>query len=700
MGLPHIDDLCWLSGFEWKGVYVKVITEYQSKYLFNEIKALNYLFIEYIQIIDNNKLKNNCIKNSLLSNEIIFPLISYSRFNGLVLFCSNCINLYNYDHSIVNTNKNVMQRNSNTGNLLVNNDALFNENSKLFNLKSPRNQNNNNYYIRNSSAINNSRSNIGNKNCQIFGINSNANNINHLRKNSNNCYRNSKNNVEIFQSSNIENQKHGYSQKLINKDIFSPISRKNQKANKKNFNFADVNSNADKANYYTTDFNNGLNYNNTDKNKNIEAIQYSTNYEFKNNLNNEISNIENEASFYSMNISNQVNLDIDLTEYSFEDFKESVLFSKISSENLIKVIDDINENNNYNYINDYNTELNVEANINHIQNPKYKFMIISAFDLIPDLFERNKNYQFLFSPTAENKPFVIFDQYSIYKLNLKSDKTSPILDIKEALEKILGIEDLKKAEIINKNGFCGLNLKLFYNNYNDETMKDIDSQDKNIRLIDYFLNLSNKNVILDDNFLKTIKNIKSEKFDTIKNLFDFNKTELKGRSVVMYTTEFNSKLKYSLISKKLKNIFDSNNLNYQNNENKRNNEDKVFTKKKSYSLKNVINEKNLNNSRVNNHMEKEEDSLLGDDYLDNIDYLNHFENFTKYLDNVSNIENVKMLKNCFHRFGINTSQEIFTLPKLKIMNVLLLIMITMMMMMTMRINKMWLFCQLKNKLRK
>ena len=117
LGLPKIDSIEWyivflfrLNGFEWKGVFFRVQTEADSKNLFTEIKSLNYLFFEYIQIIDNIKMRND--PTNLLSNELIFPLITYVKTNGMVLFGSVCINKYFYDSSIIgdiNTNQNYNQ---------------------------------------------------------------------------------------------------------------------------------------------------------------------------------------------------------------------------------------------------------------------------------------------------------------------------------------------------------------------------------------------------------------------------------------------------------------------------------------------------------------------------------------------------------------------------------------------------------------
>ena len=99
----------WLNGFKWKGLYVKVIPYEKSKLLINEIKALNYYFFDYLQLIDNSqyiKKKEYSKKNRLL-NEIIFPLIGYCKISNLILYASALIipdkKNINYEKKVVNT---------------------------------------------------------------------------------------------------------------------------------------------------------------------------------------------------------------------------------------------------------------------------------------------------------------------------------------------------------------------------------------------------------------------------------------------------------------------------------------------------------------------------------------------------------------------------------------------------------------------
>ena len=92
--LPSYDNLDWIKGFEWKGIYIKVMTYQESKKIRNEIKALNYAFLDYINIIDT--FKKNSGNINLLSNEIIFPFITYSYFGGIVIYFSVVIKKFYY----------------------------------------------------------------------------------------------------------------------------------------------------------------------------------------------------------------------------------------------------------------------------------------------------------------------------------------------------------------------------------------------------------------------------------------------------------------------------------------------------------------------------------------------------------------------------------------------------------------------------
>ena len=110
--LPKYENI-WFKGFKWKGLFIRVVPYDKSKFIINEVKALNYFFLDYIQIIDGYKnFQNN--KNPL-SNYIIFPLISYSEINGFVLYASTLINFEQnlfFEKSEFNEIQNIIKENN------------------------------------------------------------------------------------------------------------------------------------------------------------------------------------------------------------------------------------------------------------------------------------------------------------------------------------------------------------------------------------------------------------------------------------------------------------------------------------------------------------------------------------------------------------------------------------------------------------
>ena len=101
-------NLIYKEGIIYKGIYFKIIKQFDIiKNIKNEIKCLNYSFLDYLQLLDNINLEDiinnnnnnftiNNINNTntnynnlpLLSNYLFFPLIAYSEFNGEFLLAS------------------------------------------------------------------------------------------------------------------------------------------------------------------------------------------------------------------------------------------------------------------------------------------------------------------------------------------------------------------------------------------------------------------------------------------------------------------------------------------------------------------------------------------------------------------------------------------------------------------------------------
>ena len=137
IGLPEINSEKWNKGFKWKGVYININEGNNNKTIINEIKALNYFFFDYLQIID----KFQFIKNNQLSNEIIFPLIGYSNINGKILTVSALINVDNNNEEYIS---NIIKKNNGIINLYSNIKNKININYNDLNI------NKNNEYLINS----------------------------------------------------------------------------------------------------------------------------------------------------------------------------------------------------------------------------------------------------------------------------------------------------------------------------------------------------------------------------------------------------------------------------------------------------------------------------------------------------------------------------------------------------------------------
>ena len=92
--ITDINDISkWKEGFIYNGVYFILLDKVENydkiKAIKREIKSLNLLFLDYIQLLDNiqqNKIYHNL--KPLLSNNIIFPLLSLLELTDYYLFAS------------------------------------------------------------------------------------------------------------------------------------------------------------------------------------------------------------------------------------------------------------------------------------------------------------------------------------------------------------------------------------------------------------------------------------------------------------------------------------------------------------------------------------------------------------------------------------------------------------------------------------
>ena len=278
--LPAYDNLDWIRGFEWKGLFIKVQTYNQSKKIIKEIKALKYAFLDYIQVIDNFKYKTNINKLNLLSNEIIFPFTSYIYFGGIIIYVSASIKKYCYEDN----NNSILEQ------------SLYNYDLKRENINSNNNSNTK------SNTNNSNRNTFDNKDKQFDDIS-----IVPIHKK-----KNSKTNINNNNNLNINNEKNenknflkfkedyiSLNENLINNDInisgYSKIDLEKSKilCNITENNLikivdeinADCNINLDKYKYMLTNayslipnlFKNAEIENNS---QNINYIKYKNNYQY------------------------------------------------------------------------------------------------------------------------------------------------------------------------------------------------------------------------------------------------------------------------------------------------------------------------------------------------------------------------------------------------------------------------------------
>lgn len=190
----------------------------------------------------------------------------------------------------------------------------------------------------------------------------------------------------------------------------------------------------------------------------------------------------------------------------------------------------------------------------------------------------------------------------------KSGVKSDIYILDKMIRKTMKLNDTHEGSCYN------VSYKIFY----DASITG-NTKIKNVRVNDYFLNIFYKQISLKLSNHKLGKSLSytAEKQKYLKNsLVDNRNLEINGRTVILYSLQSSLKLKYSLI---------------KTNKNKKFNE--IYDSDKNYA--------------------------------DKTGYLNLIDKFAKNLDTNLAIDNINSLKSYFHRYGVNTSLEIFLLPKIK-----------------------------------
>ena len=141
--LPSVDSLDWLNGFEWKGMYIRIQQDSESRDLYEELASLKLLYIEYLQMIElyNNSILPEETINKLLSNDLVFPLISVVKIYSVTLVVTAVIYSINAEESCLFGfyDKNNTINNKSDSNILDKNDMIndskayihFHEESKI-----------------------------------------------------------------------------------------------------------------------------------------------------------------------------------------------------------------------------------------------------------------------------------------------------------------------------------------------------------------------------------------------------------------------------------------------------------------------------------------------------------------------------------------------------------------------------------------
>ena len=218
---------------------------------------------------------------------------------------------------------------------------------------------------------------------------------------------------------------------------------------------------------------------------------------------------------------NVINNDINISKYLKFDLENSKILSKITENNLIKIVDDLDDTSNINY-------------------EKYKFMLTNVYSLIPNLFKdsefdkNNINLGYIKYKNNYNYPRI----YDLIKSDIKNNEI-------DTLNSLLD-EPINEYNInIYQNSFNDINYRIIYQN-NNET--------KNEKVTNYFVkfpfiqnrDLSNK--IVNQYLMKKNINFLMHKFQ------QNHKHEITDNNIILYKINFQKKMKYTLITKENDNL--------------------------------------------------------------------------------------------------------------------------------------------------
>ena len=217
---------------------------------------------------------------------------------------------------------------------------------------------------------------------------------------------------------------------------------------------------------------------------------------------------------------NVINNDINISKYSKLDLENSKILSKITENNLIKIIDDLDDTSNINY-------------------EKYKYMLTNIYSLLPNLFEetqieQNNNLSYIKYKNNYNYPRL----YDIIKSDIKDNEISTLNNLLD--------EPMDEMNInVYQNFFNDINFRIIYQYNHDK---------KNEKLTNYFVKfpfvqnreLSNKII---NQYLKK-KNLNFLMHNFQKNC----KQEITDNNIILYKANLQKKMKYTLITKENENL--------------------------------------------------------------------------------------------------------------------------------------------------
>lgn len=407
LSLPPVDSLEWLNGFEWKGIYIRIQPESESKHVEEELKCLRIAFIEYLQVIE--MFSTEKIKNSkILSNEIIFPLVTTIKLYGMILLVTASIPSINGEDSRI--------FGFNDKNKKINNNG---SKTKEINIK--------NYNINNANTNTNSRIlNFTIKDKQPTN-NSDLSNV-----------------LESYTNNNIS-ENYLFNHDIINDSKFYEHFGEESKISIPSVNKEDISfqlNNPHISNQYVNNnISSQINYQKQlqmlNANSNMKPNENEFDYKIEN-LNYSLFSIDN-----SLKQMNFVDTD-ELDSYYKEDLMKSFIFKNINEKNLVKVV-----NESYNLQNQSDKYF---ANYNEDSKIQVKYLLTNAKVLIPNLIDKDDDYSAFVIPENDSTNIEFIENNHLHSYKELKMLLSKIFFTDEKIKESLNeLDDVTHNEYINSD---------------------------------------------------------------------------------------------------------------------------------------------------------------------------------------------------------------------------------------------------------